>query len=811
MVKHPTAARPHRASPLLGSAPAPLVLKIEGTERDGQILRIHTAKCLVGSGADCQLRLIAADVLPRHCVIYRGRGGMGVKSWTRDTRVNGNTVSETWLRIGDRLSLGSLNFEVLADTADQQTAQPVNRAELTQAQRAQRRKAHRRIRGLLDVVRDQKNSFGTLQNRLDETQKLVDSLLAKETEAEPTAHDNATEKTARAQLRKRGHRRVRALLTLLRELAESKEKLHAQLREQLAEKEEEIEQIRQRLDAMSDTTQAAYQAERDQRRQWENRLQEAEATIVQLREQAAELQSRQEELRSRLLDTRQHGKNRVKSILAHLRQMRMRLGRAEEQQTAGEQQTLAQLAELRHAYQQATEQLNHSREALKATESELAWSQAELQERQQQSGELAGQIQALEQQLAAAQVQQATAEAKLQTAPTQPGGSPQQAAELRHELEEAHFRCDQLELRLAELRQQNASLQESIGQLRGSEATLHEQLEDARQATLALRRQLEEDRRLAALAGGAPAGHDLADESGENLNEEEALDHLRSMGILRETPPPRETGPSRYASPPAPNLSDEPVARPTADEVVEGAGAATSQQTPEESPEVAVNPVTGLSSFPDFEFPEDEAEKETPPAPSTATNETAPGDDDASIDDYMKSLLERMRAKQGEATVPSPQPATAVKQKPGPAPSAVVVEAEPVQPITDEEFLPSRFAPEQTSDIRKLRELANQTAKAAIDSATINRWERLCKSKLSVSVCALGAGFTLHFLSADYLSLAFAGACLAYVVTVFWWLQSAVIYKHVKTHRRARVEQRIQDEIIAPTSHPVPTGSKEED
>lgn len=90
-----------------------LVLRIHGSRRNGQIVRIRSAKCLVGSDPSCDLRLRSRYVAPLHCLILRGPGGTVVRSWSRDTRINGLAFDDARLGEGDFLSIGPINFEVL--------------------------------------------------------------------------------------------------------------------------------------------------------------------------------------------------------------------------------------------------------------------------------------------------------------------------------------------------------------------------------------------------------------------------------------------------------------------------------------------------------------------------------------------------------------------------------------------------------------------------------------------------------------------------------------------------------------------------
>jgi hypothetical protein len=50
-----------------------------------------------------------------HCLIIRGLKGTVVRRWCRETRLNGRDFDDSWLQPGDRLDLGQIELEVLAD------------------------------------------------------------------------------------------------------------------------------------------------------------------------------------------------------------------------------------------------------------------------------------------------------------------------------------------------------------------------------------------------------------------------------------------------------------------------------------------------------------------------------------------------------------------------------------------------------------------------------------------------------------------------------------------------------------------------
>jgi hypothetical protein len=91
-----------------------LVLRVRGSSRDGQIVRLASPKCTIGSGEQCTLRLRARSVGRTHCLILRGPNGTMARRWAPDTRLNGAPFTDALLTAGDRLSVGGIDLEILA-------------------------------------------------------------------------------------------------------------------------------------------------------------------------------------------------------------------------------------------------------------------------------------------------------------------------------------------------------------------------------------------------------------------------------------------------------------------------------------------------------------------------------------------------------------------------------------------------------------------------------------------------------------------------------------------------------------------------
>jgi hypothetical protein len=98
---------------VLETASGDLVLRVCGSTRHGQIVRLRSAKCTIGSGPRCTLRLRARGVRPIHCLIVRGSHGTVIRRWSPDTRLNGGAFTDAELVAGDRLSIGTIELEVL--------------------------------------------------------------------------------------------------------------------------------------------------------------------------------------------------------------------------------------------------------------------------------------------------------------------------------------------------------------------------------------------------------------------------------------------------------------------------------------------------------------------------------------------------------------------------------------------------------------------------------------------------------------------------------------------------------------------------
>ena len=112
------------APSVLDVADDELALRVCGPTRHGQIVRLRSRKCTIGSGPRCTLRLRARGVRPLHCLILRGPEATVIRRYSADTRVNGRAFTDAPLTAGDRLSIGPIELEVVdADQRSEREAQ----------------------------------------------------------------------------------------------------------------------------------------------------------------------------------------------------------------------------------------------------------------------------------------------------------------------------------------------------------------------------------------------------------------------------------------------------------------------------------------------------------------------------------------------------------------------------------------------------------------------------------------------------------------------------------------------------------------
>lgn len=90
-----------------------VVMRITSGPRTGQLLRVPGTKFAIGSGAGCTLQLRSSSISPIHVFGIHGVEGTLVRAMAEDTRLNGRSFIDAWLQVGDYLSVGPVDLEIL--------------------------------------------------------------------------------------------------------------------------------------------------------------------------------------------------------------------------------------------------------------------------------------------------------------------------------------------------------------------------------------------------------------------------------------------------------------------------------------------------------------------------------------------------------------------------------------------------------------------------------------------------------------------------------------------------------------------------
>src|SRR4051794_35128092 len=80
---------------------------------DGQVLDLVNGKTTIGSSPRCNIRLEQPGVQPLHCLIVDGPDGLRARSWAGNTKLNGVAFGDSPLSLGDCLSVGTVELEIV--------------------------------------------------------------------------------------------------------------------------------------------------------------------------------------------------------------------------------------------------------------------------------------------------------------------------------------------------------------------------------------------------------------------------------------------------------------------------------------------------------------------------------------------------------------------------------------------------------------------------------------------------------------------------------------------------------------------------
>jgi hypothetical protein len=229
-------------------------------------------------------------------------------------------------------------------------------------------------------------------------------------------------------------------------------------------------------------------------------------------------------------------------------------------------------------------------------------------------------------------------------------------------------------------------------------------------------------------------------------------------------------------------------------------------------PEAEVTPPAAENSI-----PEDDIIEPPPLLVGTQFSGEEPpvtgSDPEESVDDYMARLLNRIRGISAPAEV---QPRARVEPRQVVAPQTettsptadkreplVAVECPaPVAPDGSGQLVARTAPPELAVNLRAMRELANMTARGAIDKHTQGRWSKAAVSNTLLGIVSLACGAWLMLRATPLGSLAHAAGLIALVAGAFWVFQGASLFRTIRQVGR-RTTKFVEAECH-PASHEAP-------
>jgi hypothetical protein len=125
---------------------------------------------------------------------------------------------------------------------------------------------------------------------------------------------------------------------------------------------------------------------------------------------------------------------------------------------------------------------------------------------------------------------------------------------------------------------------------------------------------------------------------------------------------------------------------------------------------------------------------------------------DEEISSYMSQLLKRSgQVSLGASAAPSNSPSAPVKpQAQGVAENSEQPPATEELPWTEAQYIPKKLAPEREADLRAFRQLANASARGALNSFQQKKQRKLCKSSGFLAIGSLAAAVPLYLWGSQF-------------------------------------------------------------
>ena len=736
----------------------PLVLRAIGPDGGEQFVHLAGAKSTLGAANVCTVRVPFAGVRPIHCSILRGPRTTVVHCWADGTLLNGEPFADSLLHVGDRLAIGPIEFEIVSgverraefvEPANSPTAQ--QRIEKLEHSRQAERRRTRRLLAELRIAR-----WNVSRSQADAARRgdVVQSLEAKSTALEAAV---------------------------------------AELTAHLSHDQQEIAQAREgwlteQADLSGELEASRRQVEHEQHRhsveqlQFSLHLQEWESAQQQLQTRLAEATAAAQQvdaLRQRAADAE------AAVAFAH---GQLAAVEARAQQLAGERDLERNARELLASDADAVRrQLADAQSVAARLEVKLAAAQTAAARFESQVVEANSFVARLETEIADAQRQIESRPSPEAEAAT-PAVDPMELETLRQQVLELELRADDTLRRLEATEAERSRLQSLVEQSAARDRKFAEFEICAREAA-------EE------AAGLRQQADELRGKITELERERSERERAEQETAERERPCSEpETTPDFPPVDPVVEIATEPVvAESTADQPIADAPVSAADVLARlgragiwRDEDAVAEPSTLPSMVPEtpptptetsFAAP---ATLETSTPPSWSSRDVIPprervANDDESIEDYMARLLKRVRGDQAARSykdsgakadsdaadrLDTTAEPTAVSQAfapPAPVPPEPV--AEPIQ------YTPRAVPPQFKANLAAMREIANSSARSAIETHHKTSGRQTSKFKL-FSALGITAASTIALAVSDDKLWQYAGIGIGYITAAYWLAQS---------------------------------------
>ena len=816
---------------VLGKPRGDLRLKLRLLGEEDRELHFPNAKTAIGHDEKCHIRLQGPGSDPLHCLILHGAEQTVIRNWSPKTRLNGRPFDDALLSPGDLLDLGTLELEVVSDVRICPPEMQPQPAASVPVENVADEVSNTDVSAELErrLAEQEAARQAWLQERQTWEQERAATLTGlhhREAELaasrELLAQQAAELENRRSELEAQRHASLDERQNWEQEHAITSDELArrgaelATSQELLAQQTSDLEGLRTELEQLLDNCQAQatghavrgaeldraaedlanHRASLDQ--QW-LAVNEARAALTQGQSEA---QAALDRRRQAEIDSQAARSMELDHLAQDLLQQRIQLD-----------QERASLAEARTA-------LNDERTALDQHTSDIEDRQRNIAAQTLELQTLADELRRRDDELRAHGAQLVCREGELRTTEE---NLRCRESDLQANVEKLLSRDGELQLRGEHLQRQQAELateQSRLGEINAALATRRQEIDQREQElcerneTLA-RREAEQELESAVESQQLPepeiAREATAVESAEavdvetvgaeetaaplsnaakiTLEEDDIFARLRKMSLLKETSGSDST--------------NRPYDR-------EESAAIGEYSNSEEGDTQTENNVPEFSTAELNAAPEQDAAHSNRSGPA-ANSPSEHQDHEDSVEAYMARLLHRLRGPSDPATVAEPvapavqapvrratEMVAELDQQAAIRQSIVEPEESPVKLAEKKDdwmLRPRRLAPEMSSDLRAMRELANMNTKAALDRHVQKRWTTAAIGKACVAGVAVVAGVLLMTWAENLQSLTFASGAVAMLVAVFWGLQSLILMKQLQVARRRQPEARIETHL----------------